>query len=188
MNVLADPREARDVAQVLLSGLPERWQHTVGVARRAEEVSVTVRADAPVLVAAAWLHDIGYAPVLRHTGFHPLDGARHLLANGWPARIAGLVAHHSEAYCVAQVQGLAGEFDTYPWERSAVSDALTYADQTMGPHGHPMTIEQRMADMLRRHGPGSANTAAHAQRAPRLLASVRRVEQRLAALRSVSAV
>ncbi len=30
------------------------------------------------LVAAAYLHDIGYAPELAITGFHPLDGARHL--------------------------------------------------------------------------------------------------------------
>ena len=26
------------------------------------------------LVASCWLHDIGYAPALRYTGFHPLDG------------------------------------------------------------------------------------------------------------------
>jgi hypothetical protein len=31
-------------------------------------------ADRPVLIAAAWLHDIGYAPGLPETGFHPLDG------------------------------------------------------------------------------------------------------------------
>jgi hypothetical protein len=31
-------------------------------------------------VAAAWLHDIGYAPAIAEsgTGFHPLDGARYL--------------------------------------------------------------------------------------------------------------
>lgn len=28
------------------------------------------------LVVAAWLHDIGYAPEIGHTLFHPLDGAR----------------------------------------------------------------------------------------------------------------
>lgn len=42
--------------------------------------------DRDLLVAAAWLHDIGYAPELRDTGFHPLDGARHLEALGAPAR------------------------------------------------------------------------------------------------------
>ena len=34
------------------------------------------------LVAAAWLHDIGYAPELVETGFHPLDGARYLRREG----------------------------------------------------------------------------------------------------------
>jgi hypothetical protein len=32
------------------------------------------------LVAAAWLHDIGYAPELAKTGFHPLDGSAALAA------------------------------------------------------------------------------------------------------------
>jgi len=39
------------------------------------------------LVCADWLHDIGYAPALVATGFHPLDGARFLesvgLRVGW---------------------------------------------------------------------------------------------------------
>ncbi|MFD6855509.1 HD domain-containing protein [Streptomyces diastaticus] len=52
-------------------------------------------ADRDLLVAAAWLHDIGYAPELRDTGSHPLDGARHLESLGAPARLVRLVAHHS---------------------------------------------------------------------------------------------
>jgi hypothetical protein len=35
-------------------------------------------ADADLLEAAAWLHDIGYAPVLAATGLHASDGARYL--------------------------------------------------------------------------------------------------------------
>jgi hypothetical protein len=49
------------------------------------------------LIAAAWLHDIGYAPALAKTGFHPLDGARHLEALGVDRRLCCLVAHHSGA-------------------------------------------------------------------------------------------
>jgi hypothetical protein len=151
------------------------------VARRADEITATVSADdRDVLRAAAWLHDIGYAVALRDTGFHPLDGARHLRATGWPLRIAGLVAHHSCALCVAQVRGIAGALSRYPQESSAVSDALTYADQTVGPNGRSMTIEQRMTDMLDRHGPDSSNAVAHPRRAPLLQAAVHRVERRLA--------
>ncbi|WP_394378549.1 hypothetical protein [Saccharopolyspora spinosa] len=35
------------------------------------------------LVAAAWLHDIGYSPEIGHTHFHPLDGARWLQSQQW---------------------------------------------------------------------------------------------------------
>lgn len=174
---------ARDLAQRRLADLPGRWRHTIGVARQAEKVLGTLgtRGEGDVLLSAAWLHDIGYAAALRDTGFHPIDGARHLEAAGWPGRIAGLVAHHSAAWCVAQVRGLADEISHFPIEHSPVADALVYADQTVGPDGHVMDIEQRLADMLRRHGPDSPNAAAHPQRVPLLRAAVHRVEQRLAA-------
>jgi HD superfamily phosphodiesterase len=35
-------------------------------------------ADADLIEAAAWLHDIGYAPDLAVTGQHTLDATRHL--------------------------------------------------------------------------------------------------------------
>jgi HD superfamily phosphodiesterase len=61
-----------------------------------------------VLIAAAYLHDIGYAPTLARTGFHPLDGAVHLRELG-EERLAGLVAHHSGAETEARLRGLAGQ-------------------------------------------------------------------------------
>jgi hypothetical protein len=174
--------DARDLAQVVLADLPERWRHTIGVARRAETLTGTLDAqqDAEILVAAAWLHDIGYAEALRDTGFHPLDGARHLLRLDWPVRIAALVAHHSEALCVARVRGLADDLAPFTREQSAVADALTYADQTVGPNGRVMDFEQRLRDRLHRHGPDSPNAAAHPRRAPLLYAAAQRVEKRLA--------
>jgi len=180
---VGDVHRAHDTAQQLLVDLPERWRHTTGVARRAETVAGTVGSSgaSEVLLAAAWLHDIGYAARLRDTGFHSVDGARHLQAEGWPPRIVGLVAHHSAALCVAQVRGLATEIARFPHEDSPVSDALTYADQTVGPNGRIMNLEQRLADMLHRHGPDSPNAVAHAERAPVLRAAVRRVEERLTA-------
>ncbi|TNH28512.1 HDIG domain-containing protein [Micromonospora orduensis] len=177
-----DVHRARDLAQRLLADLPERWRHTIGVARRAEEVADTAgsHSEADILLAAAWMHDIGYAAELRDIGFHPVDGARHLHAAGWPSRIAGLVAHHSAALLVARARGLAAEIDRFPRETSPVSDALIYADQTVGPNGRIMTVEHRLADMLHRHGPDSPNAAVHAQREPLLRSAVHRVQQRLA--------
>jgi hypothetical protein len=39
-----------------------------------------------------------------------------------------------------------------PQVDGALSDAVTVADQTAGPHGVPMSISARMDDMLARHG------------------------------------
>jgi putative nucleotidyltransferase with HDIG domain len=175
---------ARDLAQTVLSGLTDRWRHTIQVARRAEDLAAGLApADQRTLLAAAWLHDIGYAEALVETGFHPLDGARFLGREGWPARLCSLVAHHSGARFVAAARGLAGELRAYREERSAVADALTYADQITGPRGERLTIEQRLADMLRRHGPDSAQARAHERRAPYLRAVAARVQQRQAARR-----
>lgn len=173
-------RDARRLAEALLADLPERWRHTVGVAARAAALIETLpsEADAGALVAAAWLHDIGYAERVHDTGFHPLDGGLHLRALGWPERVACLVAHHSEAICIAAVRGLAERLAEFPREESAVADALTYADQTVGPAGRVMELDERLADMLRRHGPESPNARAHPRRAPLLRAAVHRVESR----------
>jgi putative nucleotidyltransferase with HDIG domain len=173
--------DARDLAQILLAGDWQRWRHTIGVARRAEELTATLDdEDSAVLLAAGWLHDIGYAEQVKDSGFHPLDGARHLDRLGWPRRISALVAHHSDAASVARARNLHRELSAYPHEESAVADALTYADQTIGPGGQRMTVSDRLADMLHRHGPDSPNAAVHDRREPHLRATAERAERRLA--------
>lgn len=169
---------ARELARELLGDRSQRWQHTEGVARRAAEVAGTIGHDDPeLLVAAAWLHDIGYADALRDTGFHPLDGGRYLRLHGWPDRLAALVAHHSGACFVAEVRGLS--LAEFAREESPLADALTYADQTIGPDGRTMTVPDRLADMLSRHGADSPNARAHAERGPFLLAVADRVTARM---------
>jgi len=172
---------ARTFAQHLLGDLESRWRHTVGVAMRAEELGPAVpENDREALVVAAWLHDIGYAAEVVRTGFHPLDGAAYLDGRGWPRRIVALVAHHSGSDFVADADGFAAELAVYQHEHSAVSDALTYADQTVGPVGQRMSIESRMAEALIRHGPDSTQARVQHLRRPYLLAAAQRVEQRLA--------
>ena len=77
--------------------LPRRWLHADGVARRAASIAnmLFAGADADVLKAAAWLHDLGYAPDIRDTGFHPLDGAVWLREAGFDNRVSALVAYHT---------------------------------------------------------------------------------------------
>lgn len=173
------PARAMGLADELLSDLPQRWSHTAGVAGRAADIAAAVDpADRPLLLCAAWLHDIGYAAVARDTGFHPLDGARLLLRRGWPMRLCALVAHHSGASFLAAEQGVAGMAE-FADERSAVTDALACADQTTGVRGESVFLEDRLAEVLRRHGACSPHAAAHAGRAPYLRSAAERVQARL---------
>jgi len=174
--------KARGLAKKLLrKGLPERWLHTQGVATRAAEIAMTVPPeDRSVLIAAAWLHDIGYASDIRDTGFHPLDGGLYLRADGWDDRLAALVAHHSGARFVPVERGFGLMMAEFDFEDDALSDALTYADQTVGPNGRRMTVPYRIAEAISRHGPDSPNARARVDRVPYLLAVAERVEQRLA--------
>jgi len=135
-----------------------------------------------VLVAAAWLHDIGYSPAIRRTGFHPLDGALYLRKQGWSPRLVALVAHHSGARFVPVERGFADQMSQFEFEDSPVSDALTYADQTIGPGGRRMTVSYRIAEAIARHGPDSPNARARVDRVPYLLAVADRVQARLAEL------
>ena len=82
VNLVAGVEDAAVLAETWLAGaLPRRWRHVQSVARRAAWAAD--RLSLPdQLVTAAWLHDIGYAPGLAVTGFHPLDGARFLRRAG----------------------------------------------------------------------------------------------------------
>ncbi|BBH68689.1 metal-dependent phosphohydrolase, HD subdomain protein [Actinoplanes sp. OR16] len=170
---------AQVLAETLLGDSGNRWRHTAGVAERAADLARCLGLDEDLLVAAAWLHDIGYAAPLVETGFHPIDGARHLTREGWPARVAGLVAYHSGARFVADVRGLASELAEFPDERTIVADVLTYADQTVGPRGDRVDPEARYTEMLHRHGPCSFNALADPVRRPHLQAVTARVEHLL---------
>ena len=71
----------------LAEALPRRWQHVQAVAAQAAWLAVIPSVAGDALVAAAWLHDIGYAPDLVDVGFHPIDGARFLRKLGADDRL-----------------------------------------------------------------------------------------------------
>jgi putative nucleotidyltransferase with HDIG domain len=167
---------ARVLAESLLGDLGNRWLHTRGVAARASGLAAPLGIDADLITAAAWLHDVGYAAETVVTGFHPLDGADHLTRNGWPVRVAGLVAYHSGARFVAAARGLSELLAAYPDERTVLADALTYADQTVGPSGLRVDPSSRYDEMLRRHGPCSWNARVDADRGPYLRGIAHRIE------------
>jgi HD superfamily phosphohydrolase YqeK len=52
---------AEEVARRLLEEpLPRRWAHTQGVAATSRTLSGVLGDHAGLIIAAAWLHDIGY--------------------------------------------------------------------------------------------------------------------------------
>jgi hypothetical protein len=137
--------------------LPRRWAHVQGVARVGSRVAgaILVSGDGELLVAAALLHDIGYAAPLVDSGYHPLDGARFVSGQGGGPRLAGLVANHSAAMFVAELRGLGDELAAFPDEHTALRDALWYSDMRVSPAGEPITFDERIAGIRARRGAGS---------------------------------
>jgi HD superfamily phosphodiesterase len=121
---------AESTAIELLEPLEARWRHTLRVVERAGAFRDVLPADElEVLVAAAYLHDVGYAPRLVASGFHALDGARFVRDAGH-MRLAGLVAYHSASKAEADERGLGEALTEFPSEDSLVARALTYCDLT----------------------------------------------------------
>lgn len=181
MDTIADV--AREIARNKLeASLPRRWSHVQAVAVKARTISEAVSPeDRDVLVASAWLHDVGYSPDLVDTGFHPLDGGRWLRRERFDDRIAGLVAHHSCAWLEAEERGLhdvlAAEF---PREDSAVADALCFSDMTTGPDGQDFEVLERLAEIRSRYGPEHLVTRFIDRAEPEMVAAVQRTQNRFA--------
>ncbi|MDA3631308.1 HD domain-containing protein, partial [Saccharopolyspora sp. WRP15-2] len=139
--------------------------------------------DAELLEAAAVLHDVGYAPDLAETGFHPLDGARFLEALNAPRRLVHLVAHHSFAALEADLRGLADQLAVYEDEATATRDALWCCDLTTTPDGEPVDARERIAEIKHRYGPGDLVTEFITKASPELLGAVDRTWERVGTAR-----
>jgi hypothetical protein len=167
----------------LLAPLGDRWRHVQAVAAAAREVSAAVDPDErDLLVTAAWLHDIGYAPQIGHLRFHPVDGARYLESLHAPHRLCALVAHHSCARIEAEERGLSAELAPWELETSAVMDALCMADMTTGPQGQRLTFDERITEICSRYGEGTVVTRSISRSRPILRDSVDRTVERLGAV------
>jgi hypothetical protein len=144
---------AATTAEQYLSRMGRRWAHVRAVAAKARVVASVLRpGDAELLVPAAFLHDVGYAPPLAVEGFHPLDGGRFVRKAG-NERLARLVAHHSGARREAELRGYTGYLSEFRYDDTLLDHALTYCDMTTGPDGRPMVVRERVAEIIQRYGP-----------------------------------
>ncbi|GAA1890919.1 HDIG domain-containing protein [Streptantibioticus ferralitis] len=166
----------------LAEALPRRWAHTQGVADRARSLEPVVGESADLLVAAAWLHDVGYAPPLAVTGFHPLDGARYLRdVHASHELLVRLVANHSYALLEAEERGLREDLEReFPLvDDPFLLDALVYCDMTTTPDGKRTSSEERIAEIVNRYGTDSVVGRFIRRAAPDIHASVTRVQARV---------
>jgi hypothetical protein len=166
---------AEGLARTLLAdALLRRWSHVQGVAARARILKPSLGADADLLEAAAWLHDIGYLPELAATGLHGLDGARYLrdVQHADPM-LCRLVAHHSCAVIEAEERGLARvlnrEFAAPP---RPLADALTFCDMTTSPDGEQVHVDNRLAEIHDRYGSGHLVSRSIRRATPLILEAV----------------
>ncbi len=157
--------EALDLSHRLLADQGTRYQHV----RRASDVAqrdlavLFTAEDHRLLVAAAAVHDIGYAPEIAHTGFHPVDGGHYLLRQGYSHRLAALVAHHSHADLLAPDASTRLLLQPFEREASLLADALAYADMHSDLSGEPILPERRISDIERRHPSPNARRRTAAQ-------------------------
>ena len=175
---------AEEQAASLLSPLGDRWLHTKGVVERARQVGRAFNEEErSLLIAAAYLHDVGYAPALSKTSFHPLDGANYLLHQG-QTHLASLVAYHSEAEYEARLRGLSTDLSKFPHEQSTLTDALTYCDMVTGPTGLRVSFEERLTEIFQRYEVTHfVNRAIH-EAIPSLTQAVTRTQNMLDHLRA----
>ena len=173
---------ARGVAEHLLAEpLPRRWTHTQGVGHLAELLSDVLGEEAEILAAAAWLHDIGYAPALVKTGMHQLDGARYLrdIEDAEPL-ICSLVAHHTCASIEAGHRGTRDDLEReFPPVDSLLADALTYCDMSTTPDGELTNAKDRLDEILKRYGSGTLVFETMTEASPQIYESVSRISELL---------
>ncbi|MFB6941897.1 HD domain-containing protein [Streptomyces sp. NPDC060286] len=163
--------------------LPRRWAHSQGVAQRAAGLAAVIGDDAELLHSAAVLHDVGYAPRLAATGFHPLDGARFLRdVHAADERLVRLVANHSMALLEAEERGLRDmlELEFPSLDNQLLVDGLIYCDMTTTPDGEVTSVEARLKEIAARYGADSLVGRFIRRAEPDIRAAVGRVESALA--------
>jgi len=171
------------LATQALADMPRRLAHVGGVAAAAQRV-VEQRGVkyADQIVAAAWLHDIGYAPSIKDTGFHPVDGARFVQDAGFPELVVSLVAFHTGARIEAEERGLSADLAAFTEPGQEPLDVLIFSDMTTSPDGAPIAAPERIAEILARYPEADPVHRAVSRSAPDLLDSVSRVEALLTAV------
>lgn len=148
----------------LLSNDLNRSKHTRTVVHLCHKIANQVNIDAEakeLLIASAYLHDIGYSPVIADTGFYPYDGYIYLKENNWPDELCQLVLRHSQAHKMGDLippqverlyeQGIDSRIHN-------IYKILCIADMMSDTNGRIVTFGERYYNILASCGKGSTVT------------------------------
>ena len=171
--------ESRAMAKSCFGDNGDRWLHVRGVAELATQLRDKDLGLSDAVVAAAWLHDVGYAPELTQTGFHPIDGARWLRRQGVPEGVVALVAYHSGASFEAEERKLVVELAKFPEPDPDQLDMLTLVDLAVGPTGERVSVESRLDEILARYPADDPVHRAVTRSRSSLIQSAERAAERL---------
>ena len=173
------PLVAAGLAESALASTEDRWLHTRSVARFALELQARTGDVSAAVVAAAWLHDVGYGPEMVDTGFHPLDGASWLRIQGIPEGIVALVAYHSGAIFEAEERGLLVALADFTEPDPDQLDMLTLVDMAVGPTGERVSVKSRLDEILSRYPADHPVNRAVKRSRPSLIESAERAAMKL---------
>lgn len=157
---------ATALAEDLLADQPDRLAHTLAVGERMMELAEHagwIASQQDIAGAIGVLHDIGYGAdkllsPSKITGHHGLDGGTILFSRGGVlADFAPWVIWHSTSPWQAAVMGLAMP---EPSPADDLLDLLWVADFTTSPTGEPVTLEERITNILGRYRPNAAPVVA----------------------------
>lgn len=160
--------------------LPRRWAHVQGVIYLAEDIAPAFEPEGALLVSAAALHDVGWAPDLDRTGFPALDGAGFIESLGASDRLVALAVNYLAAAVEADVRGREEEMSRYPDEETLVRDALWYADARVGPDGSRVGVDERFEEIRSRYADHPVVRGWLPRAEPAVRQAVERVELALA--------
>jgi putative nucleotidyltransferase with HDIG domain len=140
-----------------------RVAHIAGVVKLAEQIEKAYGKFGGKLKLAALYHDIGYAEKWRVTGFHPIDGALAVRKDDLEEDIAEAVLHHTGGWREAQLTrpDLSGYYaPECRLMKAPLSRALCFCDLHIGADGQRVSLDERIADICRRHAdiPGILQT------------------------------
>lgn len=176
-----DPQQCERFIKEQFGASSPRLHHILVIADRVRqsardltELGTVGVIDEIVAYCAALVHDIGYLEPLQRTGFHPVDGAEYLSANGY-GRLAELIIGHSSSPEEAELRQIPGVHAA----DEPIAELLSYWDMQVGPSGELMSYEERLADILTRHGEHSVVGRANLRAAPRIRELIARVDRLL---------